>query len=75
MCAVEASSSTSSERLLLELFDGAVDPDKVAAACSEAIEWDDVTATAPAIGRSAVRELLAAKFPPGSQLKVTFVSP
>ena len=70
MSAAGATSTSSCVSLLPELFDGVVDPDKVVAACSEAIEWDDVSAKAPAVDRSAVRELLAEKFPPGSKLKI-----
>ena len=65
---------TGCEALLKSLFAGPVDAGAVAAACSEKVEWDDMGLSAPAVGRDAVRELIAAKFPGGSSLVLDRVS-
>eukprot|EP00316_Scyphosphaera_apsteinii_P004413 CAMPEP_0119304842 /NCGR_PEP_ID=MMETSP1333-20130426/5969_1 /TAXON_ID=418940 /ORGANISM="Scyphosphaera apsteinii, Strain RCC1455" /LENGTH=490 /DNA_ID=CAMNT_0007307791 /DNA_START=102 /DNA_END=1574 /DNA_ORIENTATION=- len=62
------------ETLLRGLFDGAVDADAVAAACSSDVEWDDLTASKPLVGREAVRDLINAKFPYSSLLAVERIS-
>jgi hypothetical protein len=65
------SSSAGCQALLQSLFGGgAVDADAVAAACSDRVEWDDLTAKAPAVGRGAVRALIAAKFSADSRLAI-----
>lgn len=60
--------------LCRSLFNGAVDPEAVAAACSDQVVWDDMAAPAEATGRAAVRELLAAKYPAGSAIVLERVS-
>jgi hypothetical protein len=65
-----AAPTTGSDSLLRSLFDGVVSPDAVAAACSASVEWDDLSARAPAVGRDAVRALLVSKFPRGSKLVI-----
>ena len=65
-----AAPTTGCDSLLRSLFDGVVSPDEVAAACSASVEWDDLTLSAPAVGRDAVRALLVSKFPRGSKLVI-----
>ena len=65
-----AAPTTGCDSLLRGLFDGVVCPDAVAAACSASVEWDDLSARVPAVGRDAVRELLVSKFPRGSKLVI-----
>ena len=67
---VAAAPTTGCDSLLRSLFDGVVSPDEVAAACSASVEWDDLTLSAPAVGRDAVRALLVSKFPRGSKLVI-----
>ena len=63
-----APAGTGCESLLRKLFDGVVDPEAVAAACATSVEWDDLSAPAPLVGRDAVRASLVSKFPRGSKL-------
>jgi len=56
------------------LFDGEIDPDVVAAGCSEDVVWNDMSRSGTVKGRDAVRDLLAAKFPKGSGLKIERIS-
>jgi len=65
-----AAPTTGCDSVLRGLFDGVVSPDAVAAACSASVEWDDLSARVPAVGRDAVRELLVSKFPRGSKLVI-----
>ena len=67
---MSAETATDCSALLRSLFDGAVDADAVASRCSASVEWDDLAAAAPAIGPDAVRELMAAKYPPGSLIVI-----
>ena len=71
---LQASTTSTCESLLRGLFDGAVDADAVAAACSADVEWDDMGAASAVTGQPAVRELISAKFPPGSKLVLDRVS-
>jgi hypothetical protein len=68
--ATSMSTSASCASVLSRLFGGggAVDAEAVAAACSSDVEWDDLSAGAPVHGRDAVRELLAAKYPPKARV-------
>ena len=58
------------ESLLRTLFEGTVDADTVAAACSANVEWKDMSAKEAAVGPAAVLDLIAAKFPEGSKLAI-----
>ena len=66
--------ATGCEPLLRQLFDGVIDPASVVEACSPSVEWDDMAAGAPAVGREAVREMLSAKFPASSKLVIDRLS-
>merc|ERR1719201_3006431 len=69
-----SATSTTCEALLKSLFDGAVDPDAVANACSPDVTWDDHSEGEPRVGRAAVRELIASKFPTDSLLVIDRLS-
>ena len=59
----------SCESLILRLFEsGVVDPEAVAAACTESVVWEDMSASLPYEGQAAVRRMLAAKWPPTARL-------
>ena len=64
----------SCESLLRGLFSGPVNADAVADACAVDVEWDDMSAPSSVRGPSAVRALMASKYPPGSKLVLDGVS-
>jgi len=59
---------------LRPLFDGELDFDAIAAACSDEVIWEDMSKGAPVIGPDAVRNFLQSKFPGGTALKIDRIS-
>ena len=72
---IAATTATTCESLLSSLFGGdSVDAALVANACSDAVEWDDLAVSNPLMGRDAVRDHIASKFPRGSKLVIERLS-
>lgn len=64
----------SSASVLRGLFDGPIDPETIASACSEDVIWEDMSKQTAAVGRDEVRDLLASKFPEGTSLAIDRIS-
>lgn len=72
---VGTATTPSCETTLRRLFGGpSISADEIVKSCSHKIVWDDISASSPIKGPTAVKEMLESKFPPSSRLTVERLS-